>query len=219
MNNLFKRIITSTVLLFIFLIGLFYNKYSLLFLIILVSFISFYEFSNLVKKIWNKDKLTKLLINFIIFIYLIIFSYLCFQIGFYEKIIFLFFLSICFFSDIGGYVIGKTIAGKKLTKISPNKTISGSVGSFLFSLIPLWLFNSFFEFGNITYLIQMILFCLFLSFISQAGDIFVSSFKRKAKVKDTGKILPGHGGLLDRIDGVLFAIPFASIIYKLIFSL
>jgi phosphatidate cytidylyltransferase len=120
----------------------------------------------------------------------------------------LFALGVCIFSDIGGYIIGKSIGGKKLTKISPNKTVSGSIGSFLFSLFPL---------GIMMVLEQdledrVVLFCLSLSLACQLGDLIISYFKRLAKVKDTGKILPGHGGMLDRIDGIIFAITSTPII-------
>jgi phosphatidate cytidylyltransferase len=118
----------------------------------------------------------------------------------------LFILSICVFSDIGGYIIGKSLGGKKLTKISPNKTISGSFGSFVFSLLPLIYFQSL-----ITNFNMAILFCFGLSLLCQLGDLFISYFKRKARVKDTGNILPGHGGILDRIDGIIFAVPISSI--------
>ena len=118
--------------------------------------------------------------------------------------------SICIFSDIGGFVFGKTFGGKKLTKISPNKTISGSCGSFIFSVLPFFIFYIFYK--NTDYLLyNNILFnissCLYLSLVCQLGDLFISYFKRLAKVKDTGRILPGHGGLLDRIDGIVFALP------------
>ena len=133
-------------------------------------------------------------------------------------------LLFCIFSDIGGYVIGKTVGGKKLTKISPNKTISGSIGSLIFSLIPILLFMLIFDFTkneNFKFFGQaisdIIFLCLLSSLMCQLGDLFISYFKRKAKIKDTGSILPGHGGLLDRIDGILFTIPFIFIIYKLFF--
>ena len=123
---------------------------------------------------------------------------------------------VCIFSDIGGYVIGKLLGGRKLTKISPNKTISGSIGSFIFSLIPYILLILIKEIPEInTYV--LFLTTLFLSLTCQVGDLFISYFKRKAKVKDTGTILPGHGGLLDRIDGIIFAVPVAFILYKIFF--
>ena len=108
-------------------------------------------------------------------------------------------------------MVGKKIGGKKLTKISPNKTISGSIGSLFFSLVPLTIFNYFFE-NQYLLIIDNILFCILISLITQSGDIFISYLKRKGNVKDTGNLLPGHGGMLDRIDGIIFAIPFSFII-------
>lgn len=120
---------------------------------------------------------------------------------------------ICVFSDIGGIVFGKIFKGKKLTKISPNKTISGTIGSFIFSLLFLFfliLINLF----PLSW--QIIFYVVFTSVFCQLGDLFISYLKRKAKVKDTGKILPGHGGLLDRIDGMLLAIPLSSFVFYIL---
>ena len=100
--------------------------------------------------------------------------------------------------------------GKKLTKVSPNKTISGSIGSFCFSLAPPLLFYIFDQ-SEYFYSFNNFLLCLQISLVCQLGDIFISYIKRKAKVKDTGNFLPGHGGLLDRIDGIIFAIPYVWI--------
>ena len=124
----------------------------------------------------------------------------------------LFILGVCVFSDIGGYIIGKSIGGKKLTKISPNKTISGSFGSFLFSLLPLGIALIFFN--TINYSGKYILVCLLVSLSCQLGDLIISYFKRLAKVKDTGKILPGHGGIFDRIDGLMFVVILTFILYN-----
>jgi len=107
-------------------------------------------------------------------------------------------------SDIGGYLFGKTFKGKKLTKISPNKTISGLIGAFVFSLLLLIVFN--FTIENLN-LIKYLILTLAVSGTSQLGDILISYIKRKAKVKNTSDILPGHGGLLDRLDGIIFGIP------------
>jgi phosphatidate cytidylyltransferase len=121
--------------------------------------------------------------------------------------------SICIISDIGGFIFGKTFKGKKLTKISPNKTVSGSIGSFILSIcfVPIFIFVLDNELANI---MNLIFVAIIVSFICQFGDLFFSFLKRKAKVKDTGDILPGHGGLLDRIDGMLFAIPLGIFIWK-----
>ena len=124
---------------------------------------------------------------------------------------------VCIFTDIGGYVFGKVFKGLKLTKISPNKTYSGVIGSFLISLIAGSLYLNFPD--NREILIEdplkIFLLILFISFVSQLGDLIISYFKRKANLKDTGKTLPGHGGFLDRIDGLIFAFP-ASYILTLI---
>ena len=129
--------------------------------------------------------------------------------------LFLFIILVCIFTDIGGYVFGNIFKGPKLTKISPKKTYSGVIGSFLFSLIA---GLSFIKIIGSTYLeensLNIFFSILIISLISQIGDLIISFFKRKAKLKDTGKILPGHGGLLDRVDGLIFVMP---IVYVLMF--
>lgn len=210
MNNLSKRIITSFFLLLILITSLIYNKYMLVPLLIIISIISFYEFNNLFKKIWINKKEKVIIVNIFLFLYLLFFIYTAYYIVEISWKFGLFIIAICFFSDIGGYVVGKSLGGKKLTKISPNKTIAGSVGSFTFSLIPMLIIIN--QLDNI---ISIFIFSLFLSFISQCGDLFVSLLKRKANVKDTGNILPGHGGILDRIDGIIFSIPVAFFLVSL----
>ena len=129
-------------------------------------------------------------------------------------------LIICISTDTGGYVFGKTFKGPKIIKISPNKTYSGMFGSFLFSIIFISLFLNY----NNTYIIDSakiislmdFMFIIFISSISQIGDIFVSFFKRKSKIKNTGKLIPGHGGILDRIDGMIFAFPASYLILNTI---
>ena len=121
---------------------------------------------------------------------------------------FLFIICICIFTDIGGYVFGKFLKGPKLTKISPNKTYAGVAGGFILSLITGLIFLKISEdnlFNN--YKIKFLIFTFLISLISQIGDLIISYFKRKAKIKDTGKFLPGHGGFLDRVDGLIFVIP------------
>ena len=114
------------------------------------------------------------------------------------------------------YIFGKIFKGPKLTKISPNKTYSGVFGSFLLSIMGGIFLIKIFSINNIVLSIKGILdisiIIFIISLISQLGDLIISYFKRKAKVKDTGKILPGHGGLLDRIDGIIFVLPFTYII-------
>ena len=122
---------------------------------------------------------------------------------------------ICVSTDVGGYVFGKTFKGPKLTKISPKKTYSGMIGGYLFSIIAV---NFFLNISHINLVIEftnnIFIFTILVSTISQLGDILISYFKRLTKIKDTGKIIPGHGGLLDRIDGMIFAFPFSYIIFS-----
>ena len=204
-KELKKRIITSIILIAIVLNCLFINNYSWLFLLSIVSFICWFEFINLVKRIW-KTKTMIILPIILSFLFLCLFIYTAykFRIEAGEREV-LFVLGICIFSDIGGYIVGKSIGGKKLTKISPKKTISGSIGSFLFSLFPLGVLMILGFEENLPG--EAFLVCLLLSLACQLGDLIISYFKRLAKVKDTGNILPGHGGMLDRIDGVIFALP------------
>ena len=203
-SELKKRIITSIVLIGIFLFCYFIHAHFFYALIVIVSLISWIELNNIFKKIKLKKSLKNINV-FLSFIYLSFFAFIvCYS--YYEKISLIFILLVCIFSDIGGYIIGKTIGGIKLTKISPKKTISGSIGSLFFSIIPLFILNIY---DNDEYPIKIFIFllCLLISLACQIGDLFISYLKRKAKVKDTGNILPGHGGLLDRIDGIILAVP------------
>ena len=205
MSNLNKRILTSFPLLIIAIYAI-YNNIILVLSLFIISSILIYEFSNIVKNIFKKNKT-----NSFIFLNLFIF-YICLfasQIYFFlgsefenKQIVFLFILLICIFTDIGGYIFGNIIKGKKLTTISPNKTYAGMFGSFICSLIICTLFIIYFNFS-----INFIFFTLLISLVSQVGDLFISYLKRKANIKDTGNFLPGHGGLLDRLDGIIFAIP------------
>ncbi len=134
---------------------------------------------------------------------------------------FLLILFTCVATDIGGYIFGKILKGPKLTKISPNKTYAGVIGGFVLSVI-----FAFIYFNNLTLFsiadsdrqigLEIMTIVLSISFISQIGDLIISFFKRKSKIKNTGKIIPGHGGILDRIDGMIFAFPYALILIKII---
>tara|TARA_S200000501_G_scaffold378875_1_gene444436 strand:- start:5647 stop:6162 length:516 start_codon:yes stop_codon:yes gene_type:complete len=130
---------------------------------------------------------------------------------------FLSILLICIFTDIGGYIFGKTFKGPKITKISPNKTYSGLIGSYIFSMLFLSIYfsSSFIYSQSIIITLDTFIFIFFVSTISQLGDIIVSYFKRLSKIKDTGQIIPGHGGLLDRVDGMIFAFPFSYVFLKI----
>ena len=221
-----NRIITSIALFLFIYISVFINSYITIIFLIIISFISWLEFTILTNKVYRKkNEIIANLILILSFFYVTIFAGVTYYFIYIDNIYFVYILLICAFSDIGGYVFGKIFKGKKLTDISPNKTISGSLGSLLFSLVPYFLFKVVFIYSEIEFFafvsnnLSNILICIYLSLICQMGDLFISYFKRLADVKDTGKILPGHGGLLDRIDGIIFAIPALAILGYLLNSL
>ena len=209
-----KRISTSIVLFILIYVSIFINLYVSLLALIIISILSWFEFIKMTNKIYSvKNEFVANLILILSALYLTIFAAISYYIIAIDKIYFSYIILICAFSDIGGFVFGKTFKGKKLTKISPNKTISGSFGSFIFAMIPCFILKIIFLYTEIYFLsfannlLLNLMICLFLSLVCQLGDLFISYFKRLSEVKDTGKILPGHGGLLDRIDGIIFAIP------------
>ena len=227
-QNLLKRIITSIVLLLLLIVINFSHQYIFILSILILGVIICIEANNLFSKLLkiNKNKQKHiidkfnfkfLILNITTFCYIFfIFCNFSYEIHRSETpIFFLYIISICFFTDIGGYVFGKIIGGKKLSKISPNKTISGTVGSFILSIVPL-LFVINFDVMDLDFDLKNLTFCLLVSLISQLGDLFISLIKRKAKSKDTGNLLPGHGGILDRVDGIIFAVPFSYFLIKLI---
>ena len=226
--NLIKRLITSIILLLLLIFIIFSHQYIFILSILLIGLIICLEantiFSKLLTNKYSKKNsyLNKLNIKFIIlniltFCYIFfIFCNISFEIYRSEsQFFFLYLISICFFTDIGGYVFGKIIGGKKLTKISPNKTISGTFGSFILSIIPLIIVLNF-NYIDLEFNLTNLIFCFLISLISQLGDLFISFIKRKAKIKDTGNLLPGHGGILDRMDGIIFAVPFSYFLLKLL---
>ena len=222
-KDLSNRLLTSIVL--ISLLALSFNySYILIISLIFVTLISWIEFQGLIAKIFKKNSIKinfyRISINGLSLIYLTIFSAIIFsgisQDNFKMSMLYLFLICIC--SDVGGLLFGKIFKGKKLTKISPNKTISGSIGSFILSLclVPIFYFLLVDQLSN---LLNLILLAILVSFFCQLGDLFFSLLKRKAKVKDTGDILPGHGGLLDRIDGMILAIPLGMLIWKFLVAI
>ena len=202
--NFKKRLYTSIALLFLTFLIFIYEP-ILLFFLLVVGNLSAIEFSLISKKILKK-KLSRTILNAVFVIYIFIFCTLFFLLSVnpHSKIILFSFLLCCVFSDIGGYLFGKLFKGPKLTKVSPNKTIAGSIGSIILSSIVLSIiFLNFLP--NAIY--KIIFLAFIISAACQIGDIFFSYLKRRANLKDTGNLLPGHGGFLDRIDGILFGIP------------
>ena len=217
MGELNKRILTSLVLISIIYLSLI-NSTLLIFFLSLISFFALVEFNYIFKKLFKNKDFLKFILIVLSLIYLIIFS-VCIWIFLTPinntKITsLLFILLVCVTTDIGGYVFGKLIGGKKLTKISPNKTYSGVLGSFVFSII----FGSLYVFYlkvSLNFEINYFIVIIVVSLTSQIGDLIISLFKRKAKIKDTGSILPGHGGILDRIDGILLALPIGLLLISI----
>jgi len=202
--NLKKRILTTIILLSsIFLI--FNSNMILIYFLIILGVLSILEFMQLTKKIVFNKLFLFLLNGFFIF-YIFIFTYIFFFFSNVPglKIILFILLMGCIASDIGGYIFGKIFKGPKLTKISPKKTYSGAAGSIMLTLVIIsLLFLSFIQPFNY----KIILVGTITSIFCQIGDLFFSLLKRKANLKDTGKILPGHGGILDRLDSIFFGLP------------
>ena len=218
-SNIKKRILTSVILISL-LIGMFYYSYIMIVSLIIIAIISWIEFYALISKILKKNILKD---RFFFFIYKTLSLFyltglvcLIFAIeSEYSnlKIYLLYSVLVAILSDIGGLVCGKIFKGKKLTKISPNKTISGSIGSFIFSIL---LIPFFYKTQIDETILNLFFITIIISLISQLGDLFISFLKRKAKVKDTSDLLPGHGGVLDRLDGIIFAIPLGIFLFIVI---
>jgi phosphatidate cytidylyltransferase len=215
-NELKKRILTSLMLILLLIVMYFYTLVAFI-AILAISIILWIEFYGLISKILPKnkvkDKVLKFFYKAVSLLYLVLLVSFVIAVELYYqnlKIYLIYAVLTAILSDIGGLVFGKTFKGRKLTKISPNKTIAGSIGSFIFSLLLIPFFSQELIIFNILSLITI---TLMISLISQLGDLFISYLKRKAKVKDTSDLLPGHGGFLDRLDGIIFSIPFGVIMF------
>ena len=215
-SELLKRSISSLFLMCLIFLTALINDYIFLSILFIVVIFSWIEWIKVIEKI--KFKKIYRIIHIILFLmYLLMAFIICFNVFVIDKYFFLTILMICVFSDIGGYVFGKTFGGKKITKISPNKTISGSIGSFILSYIGFFVIYLYFsDLLFVRLQIEVLAFIpFFISLVCQLGDLFISYYKRKAKIKNTGNLIPGHGGLLDRIDGSIFALPIGFIIISL----
>ena len=216
MNNLQKRILTSFIILPFSLFFILKGGYFLLFFLLTIFFIANYELFSVFKKIPNI-----LFLDLILIFALFSIFYLA------EKslwlLLWVIILVIC--SDVGGYVFGKIFKWKKLTNISPKKTVSGVLGSFLFALLSVFiiqfiieiLYPSSYSLKNNFLKPEFFFLAIVFSLVAQAGDLTISYFKRLEKIKDVGKILPGHGGIFDRIDGLIFVVIVTLVFYKLQF--
>ena len=208
-NELIKRILSSLILIPIALFFIIKGSFLFNFFIIICFLITVYEWHNMSK---NKP--------YYIFGHIfLLFSFYCVYIVRNESqenslFIFLLILLICISTDVGGYVFGKIFKGPKLTKISPNKTYSGALGSIILSLITV-LFLTYYFVQIID--LKIVIVAIMTSIFCQIGDLIFSFLKRKARLQDTGKILPGHGGILDRLDGILLGVPLGFVTFVLIY--
>jgi phosphatidate cytidylyltransferase len=210
MTNLQKRILTSIIILPLSIFITLKGGNILASFLLIIFFLANYELFSGFKK-----KSSILFLDCVLIISLYCFYYMAEENNI--SLILLFWtMLLVILSDIGGYIFGKTFKWKKITKISPNKTLSGVFGSFIFSLISIPIAHYTFSTGKINFLEPKFFFlALFFSLVAQAGDLTISYYKRLEKIKDIGNVLPGHGGILDRIDGIIFVIILSLIFYKL----
>ena len=218
MNIELKKRIYTSIILFFFITLMYLYSFIMIIGLIIAIVILWVEFYALISKIFTKntfkDKLFRSLYKALSLLYLLflLFFILVILTNYENLKVFLFYsFIVAILSDVGGLVVGKIFKGKKLTKISPNKTISGSIGSFVFSLLLIPFFYE--ELINFNILL-LVLITMIISLTSQLGDLFISYLKRKAKIKNTSDILPGHGGFLDRVDGIIFATPVGVILFN-----
>ena len=206
-NELKKRLLSSIIIIPLSFFFIIEGSYLFNCFLIICFFISCFEWFNMSKK---------KVYHFFGYIFLILSFYSAYVIRneFNDDglIYFLFVVIVCVSTDIGGYIFGKTFKGPKLTKISPKKTYSGMIGGYILSfIVMLMLIKYVYPIGNdyTISLLNIFILLILISTISQIGDVIVSLFKRKSKIKDTGSIIPGHGGILDRLDGMICAFPFS----------
>ena len=200
-NEFIKRLLTSFLILPLAFFFIIKGSFFFTFFLSIVFLVSIYEWIKITKN-FNILKITG-----VIFIFFSIYTAYLFR-NEQGVNIFLFIIVISIFTDLGGYIFGKIFKGRKLTKISPNKTISGALGS-IFCCCSTISFLIYYLTDKFNF--KLILIGIIISIICQLGDIFFSFLKRKSKIKDTGKFLPGHGGVLDRLDGILIALPIGFI--------
>ena len=207
-DELTKRILSSIILLPITLFFFVKGSFLFVFFILICLCVITYEWHRMSKKKSYR-------IFGFIFLFLSFYTIYKLRIDSNDYWFLLFVTLICISTDIGGYVFGKIFKGPKLIKFSPKKTYAGMIGGYLLSLISSFFFSIFHYSDELS--IKLFVFVILISTVSQLGDISVSYFKRLSKIKNTGKIIPGHGGLLDRIDGMIFAFPFSYLIFYLEF--
>jgi phosphatidate cytidylyltransferase len=149
--------------------------------------------------------------NLLIILYPILgLSFLLSILNNFPSFIFIFLILAVASTDIGAFIVGKKIGKTQFSETSPNKTIEGVIGGVVIGTVVAGLFAIIVD-GNFI----MVAIAFFVSLISVFGDLYESSLKRKADLKDSGSILPGHGGVLDRLDGYIFSAPVLFILLKI----
>ena len=219
MNNLQKRILTSIAIFPLSIFFVFQGGYLLLSFLLIIFFIANYELFSVFKKISNI-----LILDLVLILSLCSIFYLA-DLNSTSFYILLWIIILVICSDIGGYVFGKIFKWKKFTKISPKKTVSGVLGSFIFSFLSVFiiqliieiLYPSAYSLKDNFLIPKFFFLAIVFSLVAQSGDLTISYFKRLEKIKDVGKILPGHGGIFDRIDGLIFVVIVTFTFYKLHF--
>jgi len=206
-EELIKRILSSIILIPIALFFIIKGSFLFIFFILICLSAIIYEWHMMSRKKFYR---------IFGFIFIILSFYTIYKLRIDNDFwVLLFITIICVSTDIGGYIFGKIFKGPKLTKFSPNKTYAGMIGGYLLSIISAIILTNFYFNEDLS--LKWFIFVILISTISQIGDIIISYFKRLSKIKDTGKIIPGHGGLLDRVDGMLFAFPFSYLIFLIDF--
>ena len=205
MTNIQKRILTSIIILPLSIFFVLKGEFFLVFFLFLIFLIGMYELVSVFKKKKSVILLSLILVTSLFCIYYLraISEYLLY-----------FAIALTISSDIGGYIFGNIFKWKKLTKISPKKTYSGVLGSYFFSIICLLIWIEL-VYPTMQFNVKFFLLTIIFSTVAQIGDLIISYFKRLEKIKDTGKLLPGHGGIFDRIDGLMFVAIVATIYYHL----
>ncbi len=213
MKKNFKNRVYTSLFLLIMVYLIFTLKIFLVYSLIVLGVIALLEFHNLINKIFKRN-IFIFFFNFFFITYMFFFCFLflVFSDLIHLKILILIILLGCISSDIGGYVIGNFLKGPKLTKISPNKTISGAIGSIVFTYLTIMSLT--FYYTN-TVNLSILFLSIGISIACQIGDLIFSYIKRKAKIKDTSNFLPGHGGILDRLDSILFGLPTGLLLFFL----
>ena len=210
-----KRFYTSIVLLFLLSLMII-DKYIMAFFLMVIGIFSKLEFFKIIKKIFIKNNLKQFFFNVIFIVYIFLFCtyFLILSSFLHLKILIFLILLTCVASDIGGFLFGKILKGPKLTKISPKKTISGAIGSLIFSSFSIFIMIYYLTKSFDPYI--LLIGCI-ISISCQIGDLFFSYLKRKSFLKDSGNFLPGHGGILDRVDGMLLGIPVGFLTFLIVY--